>query len=195
MLVINRAIPAKNLAEFIEYAQANPGKLNVGVGGNGTLLHLSTELFKMLAGVNLINVLYRGDAQALTDLLGGQVAVAFAGSSAIEQIKAGNLRALGVSGRSRWEQLPEIPAIGEIVPDYEASGWQGVGAPKNTSREIVTKLNEEINASLADPAVRANITRLGGAVMPLAFEDFRKLIAVDVAKWARVIRASNIKPD
>jgi tripartite-type tricarboxylate transporter receptor subunit TctC len=195
ILMTNQASPARTLPELITYAKANPGKLNIGVGGNGTLLHLSTELFKMMAGVNLTNVLYRGDGQALTDLLGGQVHVAFAGSSAIEQIKSGNLRALGVSSRLRWEQLPETQSIGEIVPGYEASGWQGIGAPKNTPAEVVTRLNREINAGLADPRMRATIAQLGGVVMPLSSADFGGLIAADIQKWAKVIRAANIKPD
>jgi tripartite-type tricarboxylate transporter receptor subunit TctC len=193
VLVINRASPARTLLELIAYAKANPGKLNIGVGGNGTLLHLSTELFKMMAGVNLTNVLYRGDGPALTDLLGGQVDVAFAGSSAIEQVKSGNLRALGVSSQGRWKQLPDVPAIGEAVPGYEASGWQGIGAPKNTPAEIVTKLSNEINAGLADPMLREHIAQLGGVVTPLSPADFSGLIATDTQKWAKVIRAANIK--
>jgi tripartite-type tricarboxylate transporter receptor subunit TctC len=195
VLVTNRASPARTLPELVAYAKANPGKLNIGVGGNGTLLHLSTELFKMMAGVNLTNVLYRGDGPALTDLLGGQVDVAFAGSSAIEQVKSGNLRALGVSSSSRWEQLPDTPAIGEIVSDYEASGWQGIGAPKNTAAEILTRLNKEINAGLADPMTRARIAQLGGVAMSLSPQDFSRLIAADTQKWAKVIRAANIKPE
>jgi tripartite-type tricarboxylate transporter receptor subunit TctC len=193
ILVTNRSSPARTLPEFIAYAKANAGKLNIGVGGNGTLLHLSTELFKMMAGVNLTNVLYRGDGPALTDLLGGQVQVAFSGSSAIEQIKSGNLRALGVSSRVRWEHLPDIPTIGEVVPEYEASGWQGFGAPKNTPTEVRTKLNKEINAGLADPMMRARIAQLGGVAMPLSPADFSGLIAADTQKWAKVIRAANIK--
>jgi tripartite-type tricarboxylate transporter receptor subunit TctC len=195
VLVINRDNPARTLADFIEYAKANPGKLNVGIGGNGTLLHLSTELFKTMAGLNLTNVLYRGDSQALTDLLGGQVQAVFAGSSAIEQIKSGNLRALGVSSRVRWEQLPDTPAIGDIVPGYEANGWQGIGAPKNMPAEVVTKLNSEINTALADPVMRGHIAQLGGVVMPLSPTDFSGLIAADTEKWAKVIRAANIKPE
>jgi tripartite-type tricarboxylate transporter receptor subunit TctC len=195
VLVANHTSPARTLPEFIAYAKANAGKINIGVGGNGTLLHLATELFKMITGVNLTSVLYRGDAQALTDLLGGQVDVAFSGSSAIEQIKSGNLRAFGVSSRVRWDQLPDTPAIGEIVPEYEASGWQGVGAPKNTPIEVVTKLNKEINAGLVDPLMRSHITQLGGVVMPLSPVDFSHLVAADIEKWAKVIRAANIKPE
>jgi tripartite-type tricarboxylate transporter receptor subunit TctC len=195
VLVTNRTSPARTLSEFIAYAKANPGKLNIGVGGNGTLLHLSTELFKMMAGLNLTNVLYRGDAQALTDLLAGHVNAAFSGSSAIEQIKSGNLRALGVSSRARWEQLPEIPAIGEIVPGYEAGGWQGIGAPKDTPAEVVTKLNGEVNAGLADRMMQANLARIGGEVMPLSSADFSVLVATDTQKWAKVIGAASIKPE
>jgi tripartite-type tricarboxylate transporter receptor subunit TctC len=196
VLVVNPSLPARSLPEFIAYAKANPDKISMGVGGNGSLFHLAGELFKMMAGVNMVNVVYRGDVLALTDLLGGQVQVAFAGSSsAIEHSKAGKLRALAVSTATRRDELPEIPAIAEFVPGYEASGWQGIGAPRNTPTEIVDKLNKEINAGLAQPAMKARMAEQGGTVLVGSPAEFGTLIGDDTEKWGKVIRTAHIKAE
>ena len=193
---LNPSFAAKTLPEFIAYAKANPGKVSMASAGNGTSQHLSGELFKMMAGVNLIHVPYRGAPQALTDLLSGQVQVSFDPlPAAIEFIKSGKLRALAVTTATRSEALPSIPSVGEFVPGYEASGWNGVGAPKNTPLEIVQKLNKEINAGLADPAMRAKFAELGGMVLAGSPADFGKLIADETEKWAKVIKFAGIKPE
>ncbi len=194
VLVVNPSVPAKTLPEFIAYAGANPAKISIGIGGNGSLFHLASELFKMMAGIDMVDVVYRGDVLALTDLLGGQVQAMLAGSSgAIEQTKAGRLRALGVSTATRRDELAGIPAIAEIVPGYEATGWQGLSAPKGTPIEIIDKLNQEINAGLAQPAMRARLAEQGGEALAGSPADFGKLIADDTQKWGKVIRAANIK--
>ncbi len=196
VLVVNPSIPASTLREFIAYAKANPDKISIGIGGNGSLFHLASELFKMMAGVDVVDVVYRGDVLALTDLLGGQVQAMLVGSSAaIEQMKAGKLRALGVSTATRRDELPGIPAIAEFVPGYEATGWQGLGAPKGTPSEIVDRLNQEINAGLAQPAMKARLAEQGGAALAGTPADFGKLIADDTQKWGNVIRAANIKAE
>jgi tripartite-type tricarboxylate transporter receptor subunit TctC len=195
-MVVSPSFPAKTVSEFIAHAKANPGRVNFGSGGNGTAGHLSGELFKMMAGVNMVHVPYRGEAPALTDMLGGQVQVMFATIPAsIEHIRAGKLRALAVTTAARSEVLPEIPTMGEILPDYEASGWQGIGAPKNTPTEIITKLNSEINAAFADPKIKARLADLGGKALVNSPADFAKLIAAETEKWGKVIRAPNIKPE
>jgi tripartite-type tricarboxylate transporter receptor subunit TctC len=196
IMAVNPSVPAKTVSEFIAYAKVNPSKVNMGSGGNGTAGHLSGELFKMMAGVNMIHVPYRGEALALTDLLGGQVQVMFGTMPAsIEYIRAGKLRPLAVTTASRLEALPDIPTVGEFVAGYEASGWQGLGAPRNTPVEIVDKLNKEINAGLADSKMRARFADLGGTVLPGSSGDFGKLIADETEKWGKVIRAANIKAD
>jgi tripartite-type tricarboxylate transporter receptor subunit TctC len=195
-MVVSPSFPAKTVSEFIAHAKVNPDKVNVASGGNGTAGHLSGELFKMMAGVNMVHVPYRGEAPALTDMLGGQVQVMFATIPAsIEHIRAGKLRALAVTTAARSEVLPEIPTMGEILPDYEASGWQGIGAPKNTPTEIITKLNSEINAAFADPKIKARLADLGGKALVNSPADFAKLIAEEAEKWGKVIRAANIKPE
>jgi tripartite-type tricarboxylate transporter receptor subunit TctC len=196
VLVANPSVPVKTLPEFIAYAKANPSKISIGIGGNGSLFHLASELFKMMAGIDMVDVVYRGDVLALTDLLGGQVQAMLAGSSgAIEQTKAGKLRALGVSTATRRDELPGLPAIAELVPGYEATGWQGLSAPKGTPIEIVDKLNQEINAGLAQPAMKARLAEQGGEALAGSPADFGKLIADDTQKWGKVIRAANIKAE
>ena len=193
---LNPAFPAKTIPEFIAYARANPGKVNMATSGNGTSQHLSGELFKLMTGVSLIHVPYRGAPQALTDLVGGQVQVSFDPlPPAIELIKSGKVRALAVTTTTRSEALPEVPTVGEFVPGYEASGWNGVVAPKNTPVEILQKLNKEINAGLADPGIKAKLGELGGMVLAGSAADFGKLIADESEKWAKVVKFANIRPD
>jgi tripartite-type tricarboxylate transporter receptor subunit TctC len=194
--VVNPSVPAKSIPEFIAYAKANPGKINMASGGVGSAHHVNGELFKMMAGVNLVHVPYRGAGPALVDLLAGQVQVMFAFmSSSIEYVRAGKLRALAVTTATRSDALPDIPTVGEFVPGYEASGWFGVGAPKATPAEIVDQLNKEINAGLADPKMKARLADLGGTVLAGSPADFGKLIAEETEKWGKVIRAANIKAE
>jgi tripartite-type tricarboxylate transporter receptor subunit TctC len=196
VMVVNPSVPAKTIPEFIAYAKANPGKINLGSPGVGTPGHVSGELFKMMAGVDLVHVPYRGGGPVMTDLLGGQVQVLFGSTSlTIEQIRAGKLRPLAVTTTTRWEGLPDIPTVDDFVSGYEASAWAGFGAPKNTPTEIVEKLNSEINAGLADPKIKARLADLGGTPLPGSPADFAKLIADDTEKWAKVIRAANIKAE
>ena len=193
---VNPSVPVKTIPEFIAYAKANPGKINMGTGGTGTSQHVSGELFKMMTGINLVHVPYRGSAPMLTDLLGGQVQVAFDNMpSSIEHIRAGKLRALAVTTSTRSEALPDIPTVNSFVPGYEASAYFGVGAPKNTPPEIVDKLNKEINAGLADPKMKARLADLGGTVVAGSPADFGKLIFDETEKWARVVRFSGAKPE
>jgi tripartite-type tricarboxylate transporter receptor subunit TctC len=194
VMVVNPSFPAKTVPEFIAYAKANLGKVNMASAGVGSGPHLCGELFKIMAGVNMIHVHYRGTAPALADLLGGQVQVAFADMlSSLEYIKTGKLRALAVTTAVRSAALPGIPTVGEYVPGYEASGWNGIGAPRNTPAEIIDILNREINAGLADPMLRSRLVDLGGIPNVGSPADFRKFIAEEVDKWGKVIRAANIK--
>jgi tripartite-type tricarboxylate transporter receptor subunit TctC len=196
LMVVNPSFAAKTVPEFITYAKSNPGKLNMASPGNGTSQHMAGELFKAMAGINMVHVPYRGAPPALTDLLGGQVQVYFPfAASSIEYIRASKLRALAVSTSARWEALPELPTMNEFVPGYEASGVYGVGAPKNTPREIIDKLNREINAALADAKMMLKLADLGGMILAGSPADFGKLIADETEKWGKVIRAANIKPD
>jgi tripartite-type tricarboxylate transporter receptor subunit TctC len=193
LMVVHPSVPATTVPEFIAYAKDNPGKLNLASTGNGTPAHVSGELFKMMAGVDMIHVPYRGSI--LPDLLSGQVQVSFFPPAAsLEYIKAGKLRALATSAKPS-EMLPDIPMIADFLPGYEASVFYGVGVPKNTSAEIVDKLNKEINAALADPMIKARIADMDGTVLPGSPADFGKLIADETEKWAKVIRAANIKPE
>jgi tripartite-type tricarboxylate transporter receptor subunit TctC len=193
---LNPSFPATTIPELIAYAKANPGKVNMASSGNGTSQHLSGELFKMIAGINLVHVPYRGAPQALTDLMGGQVQVSFDPlPPAIELIKSGKVRALAVTTAVRSDALPDVPTVGEFVPGYEASGWNGIVAPRNTPIEIVQKLNTEINAGLADPGIRAKLTDLGGMVLVGSAADFGNLIAEEIDKWGKVIKFAGIKPD
>ncbi len=194
VLVVNPSVPAKSIPEFIAYAKANPGRINMASAGTGAGSHVAGELFKMMAGVDLVHVPYRGGGPALTDLIAGQVQVMFATTiSSIEYIKAGKLRALAVTTATRWDELPDIPTVDEFVPGYEASYWAGIGAPKNTPTEVVEKLNKEINAGLADPKIKARLAELGSTTLAGSPADFGTLIAEETEKWGKVIRAANIK--
>jgi len=196
VMVVNPSLPVKTVPEFVAYAKANAGKVNVASGGAGGPDHASAELFKMMAGVNMVHVPYRGAAPALTDLLGGQVQVMFdAVPSSIEHIRAGRLRALAVTTAVRSEALPDIPTVGDFVPGYESSGWVGVGAPKNTPSGIIETLNKAFNAALADPKVKARLAEMGGAVLLGSPANFSKLIADETEKWAKVVKFSGAKPD
>jgi tripartite-type tricarboxylate transporter receptor subunit TctC len=194
--VVNPSVPSKTIPELIAYAKANPGKLNMASGGNGTTGHLSGELFKVMTGVNMVHVPYRGTAPALTDLLGGQVQVMFASmSSSIEYIRAGKLRPLAVTTTTRSNELPEVPTVNDFVPGYEASTWYGVGMPTGTPAEIIGTLNKEINTALADPTFKARLADVGGSALSGSPADFGRLIADETEKWAKVIRAANIKAE
>jgi tripartite-type tricarboxylate transporter receptor subunit TctC len=196
VMVVNPSFPAKTVPEFIAYAKANAGRINMASGGTGSSNQMSGELFKMLAGVNLVHVPYRGAGPALPDLISGQVQVMFVAiTSSIEYIKAGRLRALGVTTTRRSEALPDVPAIADFVPGYEDSNWWGFGAPKATPAAIVDTLNQETNAALADPRIKARLAELGGAVLAGSPADFGKLIAAETEKWAKVIKFAGIKPD
>jgi tripartite-type tricarboxylate transporter receptor subunit TctC len=195
VMVINPTVPTKTVPEFVAHAKANPGKISFGSPGIGTPGHVAGELFKMMAGIEIIHVPYRGGGAVLSDLLGGQVQVLFGSTSlAVEQIRAGKLRALAVTSATRWEGLPDIPTMGDFVPGYEASSLFGLGAPKRTPVEIIDKLNKEVNAGLDNPKLRARLVELGGTVLAGSPADFGKLIADDTVKWAKVIRAANIRP-
>jgi tripartite-type tricarboxylate transporter receptor subunit TctC len=196
VMVVNPSVPAKTVPEFIAYAKANPGKLNMASSGNGSTIHVSGELFKMMTGVDMVHVPYRGGAPAMTDMLGGQVQVMFDNlPTSIEYIRAGKLRALAVTGTTRSELLPDIPTLGELVPGYEASAWYGIGAPKNTPAEIVNNLNAQINAILADSKVKARITDMGATVIAGSPADFGGLIADETEKWGKVVKFSGAKAD
>jgi tripartite-type tricarboxylate transporter receptor subunit TctC len=196
VMVVNPAVPATTVPEFIAYAKTNPGKINFGSNGMGTGIHVAGELFKMMTDVSIVHVHYRGEAPALTDLLGGQVQVSFATlPGAIGFIRAGKLRPLAVTTAKRQEVLPDIPTLSEFLPGFEASGWLGVGAPKGTPAEIISRLNDAINAALNDPKIKARLSELGGEVFALSPADFGTLIAADTEKWRKVIRAANIKPE
>jgi tripartite-type tricarboxylate transporter receptor subunit TctC len=195
VMQVNPSLPVATVPEFIAYAKANPGKLSMGSGGNGSPAHVIGELFKMMTGINLVHVPYRGAGPALTDLLGGQVQVGFldmAGS--IGYIRAGKLRALAVTTATRSEALPDIPTIGELLPGFEASQWVGLSAPRATPTEIIDRLNKEINAGLADPKLKARFADLGGTSLAGSPADFAKLIADDTEKWRKVIKFSGAKP-
>ncbi len=196
VLLANPSLPAKTVPELIAYAKANPGKITMASAGIGSTGHLVGEFFKMTAGVDLVHVPYRGAGPALTDLLGGQVLVSFAGiAGSIEYVRTGKLRALAVTTAMRSEALPDVPTVSEFVAGFEAGDWLGVGAPKNTPAEIIDRLNREITAGVADPKIAARFADLGGTPLPLTPAAFGKLLADETAKWAKVIRAANIKPE
>jgi len=196
VMVVNPSVPAQTVPEFIAYAKANPGKVNVASPGVGTSVHLSGELFKMMTGVDMVHVAYKGSAPSLTDLLGGQVQVSFATMPAsIEFIRTGRLRALAVTTATRSPVLPEVPTVGEFVPGYEVSTWYGVCARMGTPAAVIDKINKEINAGLADPTMKARLADLGGITIAGSPDDFGKLIADETEKWGKVIRAANIKPE
>ena len=196
VMEVNLSVPAKTVPEFIAHAKANPGKINFASGGIGTSIHLSGELFKMMAGIDMQHVPYRGNGPALTDLLGGQIQIMFdTMPQAIGYVRAGKLRALAVTTAARSEVLPDIPTVGETVPGYEASSLYGVAAPRNTPADIVDKLNREINAALADPAMKTRLADLGGIVLAGSPADFARLIAAETEKWGKVVKLSGAKSD
>jgi tripartite-type tricarboxylate transporter receptor subunit TctC len=196
VMLVHPAVPAKTIPELITYAKANPGKINMASSGNGSTDHVGGELFKLMAGINMVHVPYRGGAPALTDLLGGQVQVMVSSMPAsIQYVRAGSLRALAVTTATRSEALPDIPAVSEIVPGYEVDSWYGVVAPKNTPNAIVGKLNKEIIASLADPKLKARLADLGAVPMPMTPAEFEKFVAEETEKWGRVIKVVGIKAD
>src|SRR5262245_46525007 len=197
VMVVNPSVPAKTVPEFIAYAKANPGKLTMASGGIGAATHLAGELFKVMTSVDIVHVPYRGLAASLTDLLGGQVQVTFASvPSSIAYIKAGRLRALAITSATRSEALPDLPTVGEFVPGYETSLWLGLGAPKGTPAEIIDTLNQETNAALTDPKIKARLADdLGGTVLPGTPADFGKLITDETEKWGKVIRSASIKAE
>jgi len=196
VMQVNPSVSANTVPEFITYVKATPGKINLASGGNGAPSHVAGELFKMMAGVDLVHVPYRGAAPALTDLLGGQIQVYFGPMpSSIEYIRTGRLRALAVTTATRSETMPDLPAIGDFLPGYEASTWYGVGAPRNTPAEIVERLNREINAALADPKIKARIADLGGTAFSGSPADFGRFIADETEKWGKVVRFAGMKSE
>jgi len=196
VMVVNPAVPANTVPEFIAYAKANPGKINMASAGNGTVPHVAGELFKFMTGVDLVRVGYRGGGPALVDLMGGQVQVMFEPTlSTVGYIRAGKLRALAVTSSTRSAALPDVPTVGEFVPGYEATAWFGIGAPRNTPADIVAKLNGEINAGLADAKIKERLADLGGEPMPMATAEFAKFIVDETEKWGKVVRAAGIKAE
>jgi tripartite-type tricarboxylate transporter receptor subunit TctC len=194
VIVVHPSVPATTVPEFIAYAKANPGKINYGSAGPGTPQNIACELFKMMAGVNLVHVPYRGGAPAVTDLIGGQIQVIFAPlSESIQQIKAGSLRPLAVTTAARLNVLPDVPTVGDFVPGYEASGFAGIGVPRNTPAEIIELLNKELNAGLADSKVKGRIVELGGTVLGGTPAEFGAIISEATEKWAKVIKFAGIK--
>jgi tripartite-type tricarboxylate transporter receptor subunit TctC len=193
---VHPSVPAKTLPEFIAYAKANPGKINMGSAGNGSSSHMAGELFKMLVGVNLVHVPYRGQGPAMTDLLGGQLQVIFATTpGTTEFVRTGKLNALAVTTATRADALPDVPPLADFVPGYESSQWYGLGAPKNTPADIVDKLNREVNAALVDPKMKARLAEFGGTVMPGPPAEFGKFIAGETEKWGKVVKFAGIKAD
>jgi tripartite-type tricarboxylate transporter receptor subunit TctC len=196
VMLANPSVTAKTVPEFIAYAKANPGKINMASAGSGTPQHVAGELFKLMTGVEMVHVPYRGAAPALTDLIGGQVQVMFDNmTSSLEYIRAGKLRALAVTTATRSEALPDIPTVDDFVPGFEASAQFGLGAPKNTPVEVIEKLNHEINAGLTDPKMKARLADLAGAVLAGSPADFRKLIVDETEKWGKVVKFSGARPD
>jgi tripartite-type tricarboxylate transporter receptor subunit TctC len=196
VMVVNPSVPPKTVPEFIAFVKANPSKVNMASAGNGSTGHVFGELFKIMAGVNMLHVPYRGGAPAITDLLGGQVQVYFGPiPETIEHIRTDRLRPLAVTTAMRSEALPSIPTVGDFLPGYEASGWHGVGVARNSPRQIVEKLNNEINASLDDPKIKTRLAYLGGTVLAGSTAEFGKLVADETAKWAKVVRATGAKAE
>jgi tripartite-type tricarboxylate transporter receptor subunit TctC len=196
VIEIHPSVPAATVPEFIAYAKANPGRINMGSAGNASSSHMAGELFKMLAGVDLVHVPYRGQGPAMTDLLGGQLQVIFATTpGTTEFVRSGRLRALGVTTANRTDALPEVPPIGDFVPGYEMSQWYGIAAPRGTPAEIIDRLNREINAAFADPRMKARLTDVGGTVLPGTPEVFQKFVAGEVEKWAKVVKFAGLKAE
>ncbi len=195
IMEVNPSFPAKTVLEFIAYAKAHPGEISFASAGNGSVAHVTGELFKMMTGVDMLHVPYRGAPPALTDLISGQVHVMFDNMpSSIEHIRAGRLRPLAVTATTRWQEFPDIPTVADFVPGFETSAWAGIGAPKNTPAEIIDKLNREINGALLDPKIKARIADLGGMVLALSPTEYGKRIAEETEKWAKVIKFSGAKP-
>ena len=196
VVLVHPSVPAQTLAEFITYAKANPGKVNMASAGSGSAPHMAGELFKMMAGVDMVHVPYRGQGPALSDLLGGQVQILFAAApGTAEYVKTGKLRALAVTTAARMPDLPEVRTVADTVAGYEASQWYGFAAPKNTPAEIVDKLNREINVAIADPGLKAKLAAIGGEPMPGSAADFGRLIADETEKWGKVVRTGGLKPE
>jgi len=196
VMLVNPSFAAKSVPEFIAYAKAHPGKISMASVGNGSVSHVAGELFKMMAGVDMVHVPYRGSGPAITDLIGGRVQVLFTTTSAsMPYIKSGQVRALGVGTATRVEALPHLPLVSEFVPGFEASNFYGVGAPRNTPADIVERLNKEIGAILAEPKMKARLADLGATTLPLSPDEFRKLVADETEKWAKVVKFSGAKPD
>ena len=196
VMVVNPSFPAKTIPEFIAYAKANPGKINFASASTGSVAHVTGELFKMMTGINMQHVPYRGAPPALTDLIAGQVDVMFDNlPSSIEHIRAGRLRPLGVSSKARWDGLPDVPTIGDTVPGFETSAWAGIGAPRGTPADVIEKLNKEIAAGLADPKIKARILELGGTPLTSSPAEFGRLIADESAKWGKVVKFSGAKAE
>jgi tripartite-type tricarboxylate transporter receptor subunit TctC len=196
VVVVNPSLPIKTIPELIAYAKANPGKLNMASSGNGSTIHMSGELFKMLTGINMVHVPYRGGAPALTDLIAGQVHVMFDNiPTSAEHIKAGRLRGLAVTSAARSQVLPDLPTVADFLPGYEASAWYGLGVPKNTPDEVIDKINKGMNAVLADPTSQARFAELGASLLPGSPADFSRLVADETEKWGKVVRFSGAKPD
>jgi len=196
VVVVNPSLPIKTIPELIAYAKANPGKLNMASSGNGSTIHMSGELFKMMTGINMVHVPYRGGAPALTDLMGGQVQVMFDNlPTSAEHIKAGKLRGLAVTSTDRTAVLPDLPTVADFLPGYEASAWYGLAAPKNTPGDIIDKINKATNAILADPKVQARFAELGASLLPGSAADFGKLLVDETEKWGKVVKFAGAKPD
>ena len=194
VVVVNPSVPVKTIPELIDFAKANPGKLNMASSGNGSTIHMSGELFKMMTGVDMTHVPYRGGALALTDLVGGQVQVMFDNiPTAAEFVRSGKLRGLAVTGAGRSEVLPELPTVADFLPGYEATSWYGLGAPKGTPADIIEKLNQETNAILAEPKAKARFAELGAILLPGSAADFGKLVADETEKWAKVVKFAGVK--
>jgi tripartite-type tricarboxylate transporter receptor subunit TctC len=196
VVVVNPSVPVKSIPELIAYAKANPGKLNMASSGNGSTIHMSGELFKMLTDINMVHVPYRGGAPALTDLIAGQVQVMFDNlPTCAEHVKSGKLRGLAVTSTTRSEVLPDLPTVADFLPGYEASAWYGLGAPKGTPAEIVDRLNKTVNEILADPKVKAKFSEYGAILLPGSAADFGKLLADETEKWSKVVKFSGAKVD
>jgi tripartite-type tricarboxylate transporter receptor subunit TctC len=196
VMEVNPAVPAKTVPEFIAYAKANPGKINYASSGNGSTIHMSAELFKMMVGVDMVHVPYRGGAPALTDMLAGQVQVMFDNlPTSIEHVRAGKLRPLAITSATRSQLLPEVPTLADFVPGYESSAWYGVAAPKGTPADIVDKLNRELNAFVVDPTMKTRIAEMGATTLPGSPAEFGKLVADETEKWGKVVRFSGAKAD
>jgi len=196
VMVVNPSFPPKTIPEFIAYANANPGKISMASGGSGSIAHIYGELFKVMSGIDMVHVPYRGTPLAMTDLLSGQVQVMFdlVGNS-IHHIRSGKLRPLGVTAAARLDLLPDVPAIAEFLPRYDASGWQGVGAPKDTPVEVIERLNKEVIAALADPTIKTRLVETGYTPTPMSIPDFKKFIVEDTEKWAKVVKFAGIKAE